>query len=70
MNRTDADVAINVIVFANTTYRTPIDDPLFTAHKVMPRSWDNFTVYGHDHPVGLLGCAIQVCTHDLNLLAS
>jgi hypothetical protein len=65
MNRTDADVAINIIWLNNVQYTNVVDDPMFSAHQ--PRSFVsggvNFTNYRADNPGGLLGCTNQVRFH-------
>lgn len=61
MNRTDADVALIALWPRAARYEKPVDDPMFAAHKpVIYNTFEgNYTAYKPDHPVGLLGCAVQ-----------
>lgn len=65
MNRTDADVALNVLWLNNVQYSKPVDDPLFSAHN--PREYTsggvNFTSYQADTPGAVIGCTNQACHH-------
>jgi hypothetical protein len=64
MQRHDADVALAAIWLNRVTYETPVDDPLFSAHKSL-----NFTPgggaadilqYRSDNAAGVIGCTQQV----------
>ncbi|KAH7128142.1 hypothetical protein B0J11DRAFT_430867 [Dendryphion nanum] len=60
MNRTDADVLMNIIFLNNVGYLNPIDDPVFSAH----RSRETLTApsYKPDFIAGIIGCTDQVFT--------
>ncbi|PSN73567.1 hypothetical protein BS50DRAFT_616909 [Corynespora cassiicola Philippines] len=59
MNRTDADVAVNVIWLNNVQYTKSNSDPLFSAHT--RRNWtkSGWEGFKSDHPAGAVGCAVQ-----------
>lgn len=62
MNRTDADVALNVIWLNDVRYSRTNDDPMFSAHVNKNSTISEGTstpVYAADNPAGVFGCAIQ-----------
>lgn len=63
MNRTDADIALNVIWLNNVQYSKTSDDELFSAHqeKWFMSGGVNFTSYRADKPGAVIGCTNQVC---------
>lgn len=67
MNRTDADIGINVVWMNNVQYAKPVDDPMFGAHerREYTSGGENLTVYGADKPAAVLGCTIQVRAYDI-----
>jgi len=61
MERKDADVVVIALSLDNIMYPSPIDDPLFAAHKLLDfRDSQNFSYYASDNPAGMIGCAMQV----------
>lgn len=65
LKRTDADVAVIQISKNLVTYANPVNDPIFAAHQEFTATdmstGENFTSYRSDTPVGVVGCAEQVC---------
>lgn len=69
MRRTDADIALAAVWLNDVTYEKPVDDPLFSAHKVWIYTpgggYPNETKYKSDFAAGVVGCAQQVwCSHN------
>jgi hypothetical protein len=64
MQRKDADVALMAIWLNVLKYETPVNDPLFSAHKESPYipggGWPNQTLYMSDNVAGVIGCTEQV----------
>jgi hypothetical protein len=71
MNRTDADVALNVIWLNDVEYSKTNDDQLFSAHqeKWFMSGGVNFTSYRADKPGAVIGCTNQVCPILADMLA-
>ena len=65
MQRQDADIAVKSVRKNAIQYTTPVDDPLFSAHKSMVYTnlalGENETSYLADSMVDVVGCAMQVC---------
>jgi hypothetical protein len=67
MQRSDADVGMAAVWLNDVTYETPVNDPLFSAH----REWGytpgggvgNITEYKSDYVAGVIGCSQQVPIH-------
>lgn len=64
MTREDADVILVRIKKLATLFLSPVDDPMFAAHRELTRldigSGENFTFYLSDDPQSLVGCTEQV----------
>jgi hypothetical protein len=67
LKRGDGDTVVTVVGFNSVPYRTPVDDPFFTAH--VPRDTfgyntnntrANFTTYNADNGLRAMGCLQQV----------
>ncbi|KAJ4302760.1 hypothetical protein N0V90_001651 [Kalmusia sp. IMI 367209] len=62
MHRNDADIVLIPVWPNAVVYEKPVDDPLFTAHRVEMRpqaSGKDKALYWSDFPVGVVGCALQ-----------
>ncbi|CAI6342197.1 unnamed protein product [Periconia digitata] len=62
LNRTDADVSIDVIWLDSVQHLKPNDDPLFAAHQKRKRfdmTWNEVPVYNSDYVAGTVACANQ-----------
>ncbi|KAF1915506.1 hypothetical protein BDU57DRAFT_452145, partial [Ampelomyces quisqualis] len=64
MQRDDADVSLAAVWLNDVNYETPVDDPLFSAHRpwiyTPGGGYPNQTLYKSDHGAGVVGCAQQV----------
>ncbi|KAF2009108.1 hypothetical protein BU24DRAFT_402484 [Aaosphaeria arxii CBS 175.79] len=64
MERDDADVALIYVTMNSITYRQPIDDLMFSAHRKIqrdsPQKYTKGTFYVADQPMSVVGC--DVCT--------
>lgn len=64
MRNPAGDTMFKTFMSMATSYNTPIDDPLFAAHKEMIEYDDiqrkNFTIYHADYPMRAVGCLQQV----------
>ncbi|KAF2736964.1 hypothetical protein EJ04DRAFT_562032 [Polyplosphaeria fusca] len=61
MARNDSDLVVMAVWQNSIRYNKPVDDPLFSAHKVLNRTTaiGKLTRYGADYPAGVVGCAEQ-----------
>ncbi|KAF2834535.1 hypothetical protein M501DRAFT_1000165 [Patellaria atrata CBS 101060] len=59
LQRRDADVNVAFFLSNSVISLTPIDDPIFAAHRRMPTSNESLSVYAADFPATVLGCAEQ-----------
>jgi hypothetical protein len=61
MQRSDADISLLALNLDPIMYfQEPIDDPLFSAHKLLDfRSQRNYSYYASDYPARVIGCAAQ-----------
>jgi hypothetical protein len=63
MQRTDADVSYLFVAKNSVKYTSPVNDPLFSAHKGRTHldvaTYTNRTLYISDAPGGSLGCIQQ-----------
>lgn len=64
MQRTDSDLALLAVWFNRVLYETPVEDPLFSAHKPIPYvvggGHPDGSLYVSDNIAGVVGCAVQV----------
>lgn len=64
LNRTDADVQLIYIASNSVFYRTPVDDPVFSAHQLSnitttDRYGREIAYFTADYYLGVIGCADQ-----------
>ncbi|KAF2264053.1 hypothetical protein CC78DRAFT_617092 [Lojkania enalia] len=67
MKTTDAGLLLVMVTKNTVSYRHPIDDPVFSAHKAIKYrtyTYPNDTEYASDEPLSVLGCTeqYQFCT--------
>jgi len=63
LQRSDADVELKAISTNRVSFTEPVNDPMFSAHRnstVSTSSGRILSIYVHDSPVTVMGCAVQV----------
>jgi hypothetical protein len=64
LTREDADVTLISFFPSNMTYKQPVEDPIFSAHRPIEieTTFDEQRRYQSDYDFGIMGCAEQVST--------